>query len=130
MDWASLILRLSLGIMFTAHGLQMAFGFFKGPGVAGFAKMLPNILGLPALFWSFIAAYTCLLGGVCLIIGFYTRLAVIPLIIFMFTAVALVHWKNGFFIGNGGWEYNFIVVFSLIALSILGAGRFSAIRSF
>ena len=27
LDWGILILRLGIGIMFTAHGLQMAFGF-------------------------------------------------------------------------------------------------------
>ena len=129
MDWASLVLRLGLGAMFTAHGLQMALGMFKGPGVAGFSKMLPNLLGLPAIFWSYLACYTCLIGGICLIIGLFTRIAVIPLVIFMLTAVALVHWKHGFFLMNGGWEYNFLIICGLIALFILGAGRFSILKN-
>lgn len=129
MDIAALILRLGLGIMFAAHGLQMAFGLFKGPGVDGFSKMLPPMFGVPSIVWSYIASYTCLIGGACLIIGLCTRIAVIPLIIFMGTAVALVHWKNGFFITSGGWEYNFIVVCGLIALFVLGAGRFSITKS-
>ncbi len=129
MDVASLILRSSLGIMFAAHGLQMAFGLFKGPGVAGFAKVLPPMFGVPSMIWSYIASYTCFIGGICLIIGFCTRIAIIPLIIFMVTAIALVHWKNGFFITGGGWEYNFIVICALIALFISGPGRFSVTKN-
>lgn len=125
MDWASFVLRLGLGIMFTAHGMQLAFGFFKGPGVSGFSKMLPAIFGLPAVFWSYMASYTCLLGGLCLIAGFCVRIAVIPLAIFMITAIVLVHWQKGFFMMDGGWEYNFIILCSLAALFILGADKFS-----
>ena len=129
MDIAVLILRLGLGAMFAAHGLQMAFGLFKGPGVAGFSKMLPAMFGVSPMVWSYLASYTCLIGGICLIIGFLSRVAVIPLIIFMVTAIALVHWKNGFFITGGGWEYNFIVICALIALFISGPGRFSITKN-
>jgi len=37
---AILILRLCLAIVFMAHGAQVAFGLFKGPGITGFASML------------------------------------------------------------------------------------------
>lgn len=128
MDLASLVLRLGLGIMFVAHGLQMAFGMFKGPGVEGFSKMLTDMPVFQPLFWSYIAAYTCLIGGLCLISGFCTRLAIIPLFIFMIVAVIKVHLKNGFFITGGGYEYNFIILSALIALFILGAGKISIIE--
>ncbi len=91
--------------------------------------MLPNIMGIPAIFWSFVASYTCLLGGLCLILGLFTRIASIPLIIFMVVAVALVHWKHGFFITEGGWEYNFIVVAALVALLFLGTGNYGLMKN-
>jgi len=125
MSIASLVLRLGLGIMFTAHGLQMAFGMFKGPGVAGFSKMLTDMPLLPPLVWSSMAAYTCLVGGVCLILGLCTRIAIIPLFIFMGVALVKVHLKHGFFTMSGGYEYNFIILSALIALFILGAGKIS-----
>ncbi|MDD5439129.1 MAG: DoxX family protein [Candidatus Omnitrophica bacterium] len=124
MNLAIAILRFGMGIMFLAHGLQMAFGLFKGPGIAGFAKMLPPLFGFPALFWSYLASYTCLIGGICLLLGLFMKLAIIPLGIFMVTAVALVHWKNGFFITAGGWEYNFIILCALAALFFLGSDSF------
>ena len=39
-NWATLPLRLGLGVMFIAHGLQKALGAFGGPGIEGFSKML------------------------------------------------------------------------------------------
>ena len=125
-----LVLRLGLGIMFTAHGLQFAFGMFGGPGVAGFAGNLTKMGFSPAMFWSYLAAYSTLIGGICLILGVFTRMATIPLIIFMLVAVLKVHISKGFFITNGGYEYNFVVILSLIALMLMGGGKFSLTSKF
>ena len=62
-DWGILVLRLGVGIMFLAHGLQMAFGLYGGPGVKGFSGMLSGLGFVPAIFWAIVAAYTVLLGG-------------------------------------------------------------------
>ncbi len=130
MDLASLILRLSLGIMFIAHGLQMCFGLFSGPGVNGFSKMLSGLGFSPPLFWSYLASYTVLIGGLFLVAGFCTRIASISLIIFMLVAVIKVHISKGFFSMNGGYEYNFIVICALLALIVLGAGKFGISKRF
>lgn len=124
MDWASLVLRLGLGIMFTAHGLQMALGMFGGPGVKGFSEMLSKMGFTHPVIWSALACYSALIGGICLILGLCTRIAIIPLIIFMVVAVAAVHISKGFFISSGGYEYNFIIICALVALFILGGGKF------
>lgn len=129
-DSASLILRLGLGIMFLAHGLQLAFGLFGGPGVLGFSKMLENINIVPALFFSYLAGYSCLIGGLCLIVGFCTRLAIIPLMVFMLVAMFKVHLEKGFYLANGGFEYTFVVIFSLIALFLLGSGQYGITKKF
>jgi len=130
MDWASLVLRVGLGIMFFAHGLQMAFGKLGGSGVQGFSKMLSGLGMAPALFWSYVAAYSVLIGGAFLILGILTRISCIALIIFMGVAILKVHITKGFFITNGGYEYNFIVIFALLALILLGAGKFSIYNKF
>jgi putative oxidoreductase len=122
---ASVALRLGLGIMFLAHGLQMAFGLFRGSGVVGFSKMLGGMPVLPSIVWSYLAAYSTLIGGAMLIVGLYTRLAIIPLLIFMLVAVFRVHISKGFFLMNGGYEYNFVIMCSLIALLFLGGGKYS-----
>lgn len=124
-DWAVLVLRIGLGVMFVAHGLQMAWGKLGGPGALGFSKYLSSLGFTSALFWSYIAAYSVLIGGLCLILGVLTRTASVVLIIFMIVAILKVHLSKGFFITNGGFEYNFIIICALIALLILGAGKFS-----
>lgn len=125
LDLGILVLRLALGVMFVAHGLQMAFGLFGGPGVRGFSQMLSGLGFAPAIFWSYIASYTVLLGGLLVIIGVQTRLAAILLLIFILTAGIKVHLSKGFFLSNGGFEYTFIIAAICIALILLGPGKFS-----
>lgn len=42
-DSACLILRLGLGIMFCAHGLQKVFGMFNGMGIQGFTEFVSTL---------------------------------------------------------------------------------------
>jgi putative oxidoreductase len=129
-DLASLILRVGIGLMFFAHGLQMALGKLGGPGVQGFAKMLEGLGFSPAILWSCLASYSVLIGGLCLILGIFTRIAAVPLIIFMLVALVKVHLSKGFFLGNGGYEYNFIILCALLAIVILGSGKFGLTKKF
>ncbi len=125
LDLGILVLRLALGIMFLAHGLQMAFGLFGGSGVKGFSQMLSGLGFAPAMFWSYIASYTVLFGGLLVIIGVQTRLAATLLLIFILTAAIKVHLDKGFFLSNGGFEYTFIIAAICLALILLGPGKFS-----
>lgn len=112
-DWASLPLRLGLGIM------------FGGPGIQGFAKNLSGLGFTPAVFWAHLAAYSELIAGLCLIVGVCVRLATIPLIVFIVTAGYKVHLSKGFFLQKGGYEYTFIILCALISLLIAGPGKLS-----
>ncbi|MFH0918615.1 MAG: DoxX family protein [Candidatus Omnitrophota bacterium] len=125
LNWGILVLRLGIGIMFTAHGLQMAFGLFGGPGVKGFSKMLTDLGFVPAIFWSYLASYTVLLGGIFLILGVQTRIAATLLLIFILTAAVKVHLSKGFFLSGGGFEYNFVIAAACLALILLGSGKFN-----
>ena len=124
-DWGILVLRLGVGIMFVAHGLQMALGLFGGPGVKGFAKMLSGLGFVPALFWSYVACYTVLIGGLLLISGILIRPAAFLLLIFILTAGIKVHLSKGFFLSNGGIEYTFVIAAACLAVILLGPGKFS-----
>lgn len=123
-DLGILILRLGLGVMFFAHGLQIGLGKFGGPGPEGFAKFISGMGFAPALFWAYLAGYSILIGGALLIAGICVRLACIPLIIFILVA-SKVHLSKGFFLGNGGYEYTFVIFMGLVALMLLGSGKFS-----
>jgi putative oxidoreductase len=125
LDWGILILRLGVGIMFMAHGLQMALGLFGGPGVKGFSGMLSSLGFSPAIFWSYVASYSVLIGGLFLIIGVQTRMAAAVLLIFILTAGIKVHLSKGFFLANGGIEYTFVIAAACLSLILLGSGKFS-----
>jgi hypothetical protein len=44
-------------------------------------------------------------------------------------AVALVHFKNGFWSGKGGYEFNLVLLTVAVAVSATGPGRFSVDRA-
>jgi putative oxidoreductase len=125
LDWGILILRSGIGIMFVAHGLQMAFGLFGGPGINGFSKMLSGLGFVPAILWSVIAAYTVLFGGLFLVLGIQTRGAAALLLIFILTAAVKVHLGKGFFLANGGYEYTFVIAVACLTLILLGSGKYN-----
>jgi putative oxidoreductase len=129
MDIASLILRLSLGTMFTAHGLQKVFGIFGGSGIDGFSVMLSRLGFAPALFWAYLAGYVELIGGLFLILGIYVRSTALSLLILIAVAAVKVHIAKGFFL-PGGFEYVFIIFSVCLALIIMGGGRFSTTKKF
>jgi putative oxidoreductase len=125
---AILILRLALGYMFAAHGLQKAFGLFGGPGIGGFSEMLSGLGFKPSLFWAYLAAYAELVGGILLAVGFLTRGAASVLLVLILVAAFKVHLNKGFFLSQGGFEYTFIIFSVCLALILLGPGKFSILK--
>jgi len=127
-DIAILILRLALGCMFAAHGLQKVFGLFGGPGIGGFSEMLSGLGFKPSIFWAYLAAYAELVGGILLAIGFLTRGAASVLLVLILVAAFKVHVSKGFFLSQGGFEYTFIIFSVCLALILLGPGKFTIFK--
>jgi putative oxidoreductase len=127
-DLAILVLRLALGFMFAAHGLQKAFGLFGGPGIGSFSEMLSGLGFKPSFFWAYLAAYSELVGGILLISGFLTRGAAAVLLILIVVAAFKVHLNKGFFLSKGGFEYTFIIFSVCLALILLGPGKFTILK--
>ena len=115
--WGALILRLSLGVMFVAHGLLKVL-VFTVPGTVQFFQSV----GLPgALAYFTIVAE--LVAGAALILGWQTRwvaLATVPILL----GAASVHWGNGwvFSAQGGGWEYPVFLAVAALAQFCLGDG--------
>jgi len=127
-DLGILFLRLGIGVMFAAHGLQKAFGLFGGPGIKGFAASLSG-LGFPApVFWSYLAGYTELICGIMVVLGLQTRIAASLLLVLIATAALKVHVAKGFFLSAGGFEYTFVIAACCLALIFLGPGKFKIPR--
>ena len=124
LDAGLLLIRVIVGIVFIFHGSQKLFGWFDGMGLDEFSNMLGTKMGLPYPRANAIAASSAeFCGGVLLVLGLATRLAVIPLIITMAVAVYKVHW--GAFALPAGMEYALTLGIICLGLGFTGAGRFS-----
>jgi putative oxidoreductase len=129
---ASLLLRLSLGIMILPHGLQKTFGWFGGYGFEGTMGYLTNTFGAPWIF-ALLAILAESVGGLMLILGLGTRLAALGVGSVM--AVAMTqHWANGFFMNwfgqqkGEGIEFFILAIGIAAALVLLGGGKASIDR--
>ncbi len=67
------ILRVVLGTVMLAHGVQKAFGWFGGYGWDGTMGYFTGMVGLPSILAAFIILIESL-GAVLLIIGFAGRI--------------------------------------------------------
>lgn len=116
-DVSLLIVRVVVGTIFAAHGAQKLFGAFGGSGLADTVEKM-GLLGYPVTIGEFF-------GGVGLIVGFLTRFSAASLIVIMLGAIGMVHGANGFFLANGGFEYNLALIGLLAPILIAGPGRYS-----
>jgi len=125
MSVARLATRAVIGGLFIGHGTQKLFGWFGGPGRAGTEAMMDSLQLRPATLAALTAGVTETVGGGLLATGLATPLAGAALTGVMTTAIAKVHWPNGPWAANGGWEYNVVLIAALAALVDTGPGDLS-----
>lgn len=122
-DYAPLVLRLGVGVIFAMHGWQKLQGGL--PAVAG----LVSSLGFPAPeFFAVLLIAAELLGGIMLIVGFLTRWAAKSLVVVSLVALFMVHLPNGFFMSTGGYEFILLLLAGSVSLALSGAGKWSLDR--
>ncbi len=124
-DLGLLALRLVLGAVFLAHGAQKAFGAFGGPGFEGAAGFIGSMGFRPARFWTALAVGGELAAGFLFLLGLLTPLAGLLVLATMAVAIAKVHAPKGFFVQDGGYEYNLVLIVTALAVAAIGPGRFS-----
>lgn len=117
----SLILRLTLGLVFFMHGAQKVLGWYGGGGLDGTVSFMSS-MGIPP-FMAYISSFWEFLGGICLILGFLTRIWSAGLVINMLVAILVVH--SGFFVSNGGVEFALTLMVVALALVFMGSGKYS-----
>lgn len=122
--WATVPLRVALGLIFIAHGAQKVFGAFGGRGLSAFVNA-PAPFGLwPSWFWMGAAAFSELIGGVLVLLGLFTRVGAGAIAAVMVVAVFGVH-RNAFFINQGGMEFALANLAMALTLLYLGGGKLS-----
>ncbi len=120
-DYAALLLRVSLGIMYIAHSLILKAMTFTLAGTAQYFESLGLPAGLAyATFWAE------LIGGVLLVLGVQSRWVALALLPVLFGA-AWVHIGNGwvFSAQGGGWEYPLYLIVLSGAQALLGDGAYA-----
>ena len=126
---ATAIARVVIGALFAGHGLQKLFGWFGGPGIEGTEKMMDNLGLEPAGRNARAVAVTETASGAMLVAGALTPLAAAGLIGSMITAIRTVHFENGPWVANQGYEYNLVLIAAAMALADAGPGALSVDRA-
>jgi putative oxidoreductase len=93
-DLTLTILRLTLGIVFFAHGAQKMLGWFGGNGYSATMGYFTQGMGIPAPF-AFLAIAAEFFGGLGLIAGLLTRVAALGILSVMAVAILAVHARFG-----------------------------------
>ena len=104
-EWGILILRVIVGVIFIiagwtkVQGIEQTIGFFAQTGISP--------------FWTYAVAYLELLGGLAVLLGFYTRIAGYILSVIMVGAIYFATAKMGF---SMGYSQNLLIIASLLAI--------------
>ena len=128
--WFTVPVRLALAAVMIAHGAQKVLGSFDGPGFNAFISgNTPFSFMRPAWLWLSAAAFSELVGGLLVGLGFLTRVGAFLIACTMLTAVVGVHLPGGFFAANRGYEYPLSLLAMALALLIAGGGQASIDRA-
>jgi putative oxidoreductase len=121
---ALLIARITLAIVFFAHGIRHIFG---GRRIEGTARWFESLGMRPGLLHAWTASLTEIGAASLLLLGFLTPLWAAGVVGVMLVAWITNHMKNGFFIFYAGEGYEYVMVLTLIAIVVgtLGPGQWS-----
>ena len=117
---AATLVRVVVGIMFVMH----VWGKFNVGPAAIATNFGKSGLPMPDLF-AYAAMFLESVGGVCLIIGLFTRFFAAALAIEMGIALLFVHLPKGYSAGAGGYEYVLLIGVVLLAIAMRGGGPYS-----
>ena len=121
---STLLIRLMVGCVFVSEGIQK----FLFPGDIGSGRFAKIGLPSPETLAAFVGATEIVCGGL-IIIGLFTRLAAVPLIIVMLVAIAST--KVPILLESGFWKMahdsrtDFSMLLGSLFLLINGAGPWS-----
>jgi putative oxidoreductase len=124
------LLRFVVGFALIPHGLRMTFGFFPNTGqpvrnLTMLAEHLDHGGFRPAKLWTPLISLTQLVAGPMLALGLLTRLAAIPIVIFLFVS-CFERWRVGKYFWNKlGIEYTLMWLIAALYILVHGSGRYS-----
>jgi uncharacterized membrane protein YphA (DoxX/SURF4 family) len=123
-DGRMIIIRLIAGLIFISEGI-LKYKLIQWLGPGRFAE-----IGFShSFFWAYFTGAFEITCGLLVLIGFWTRIASIPLLIIMF--VAFITTKLPILLNKGFWTFaheyttDFSLTMLLILLIIYGGGKWS-----
>jgi putative oxidoreductase len=129
-DWVVGIARIVLGIIFFGHGAQKMLGWYGGSGLASSMRMFTEHLHLPSTL-AFLVIAGEFFSGIGLIVGLFSRIAALVIVLTMVGAIATVHFRFGLFLNwfgtqeGHGVEYHLLAIALALVVVVKGAGAFS-----
>ena len=112
---AMLLLRIGMAVLMIPHGYDKLVNF------ASYKKDFINFLGLGSTVSLALVVFSEFFCSIFVLLGLFTRLATIPIIIS--TSVAVVHAHNLDIFGDG--EHGSLFVVGLIVILLCGPGKAS-----
>lgn len=125
----TILIRLMVGVVFLTEGIQK----FLYPATRGAGRFEKIGLPSPEFLGSFVGSFETICGTLILL-GLFTRLASVPLIIIMLVAISTT--KIGILPNDGFWEMmhaartDWAMLLGSIFLLVNGAGDWSFDRLF
>ncbi|MEZ4903925.1 MAG: DoxX family protein [Spirosomataceae bacterium] len=114
---STFLLRLPVAIILLAHSIP---GMFDN-GINNFGRLFLDPLGFAPvgvlLAWTIKISHVA--AAVCLMLEKYVKWASLVTILVLIAGVAMVHFKEGWFVvggGRNGIEFNFLLIFVLLAI--------------
>ncbi|MFM8601615.1 MAG: DoxX family protein [Actinomycetota bacterium] len=127
-DLGLLVLRVALGVVFIAHGLQNAFGWWGGEGLQGFRETLTEAGYQNAGLLTYVAAGAQIASGVLLVLGLFTPVAAAVALAFLVNSLlatfTVQRQKGGIFVFDSAAEYLLMLTAVAAAIILAGPGRY------
>ncbi|MET0455880.1 MAG: DoxX family protein [Mycobacterium sp.] len=128
-DLGLMVLRVGLGALLIAHGVQKAFGLWGGQGINGFEQSLSDAGYKYANILTYVGSGGQIAAGVLLVLGLFTPLAAAGAVAYYVNALlaAVAAQPDGpqfrFFLPDGH-EYLVTLIVVAAALTLAGPGRY------
>lgn len=116
LDWAALLMRLVFcGLMVYNHGLMKIMLFSESP------ESFSDPLGIGSIASYYLSVFAEAICSGLVLLGLFTRLALLPLLVTMAVAIFHVNWENPL----TDKELPLLYLSVYVAIWLLGPGRFS-----
>lgn len=114
------VIRVYLGAGLLFRGIALL-----GNGSGFFEMVNGSVLGVPLDVIAVYVTAAHIVGGLLLLVGYFTRLAALIQLPVLVGAVFLVHWQDGLLSANQSLEFSALVLYLLAIVFVFGSGPWS-----